>query len=225
MSDISNAVIDLPILTSKAGLYIHLKAALCSRPLLDDASLINMLHARYPSDAQAMLVDLIRASFDVLADALRRQESEHAIFCFRSFVANKLPLIILSSTAGLYLDVTPDFAVSIGIGRILQFPPPDSGHITDVLGESEKDFVQACHLHQVISDNVVNGALREYAPANTPRTTRHVKDILVTQCISNVHRVEELIQELDGMRGNAGAISMALSEASSAVVRRVHSLT
>lgn len=214
MTDVSDAVIDLPLHISKAGLYIHLKAALCSRPLLDDSTLINYLHARYPSIAQAMLVDLIRSSFDVLADSLRRQEPEHTIFCFRSFIANRLPLLILSATAGLYLDVSLDLAIPIGIGRILQFPPPDSGQITDILGNSEKDFVQSCQLHQVVSDDVVDGSLREYLPANATRVTRLGKDTLVTQCISNAHRAEELVGELESMRGNVGATSIALAEVS-----------
>ena len=214
--DISNAVSDLPLSVTRTGLYIYLNAALCARPILDDSAMINHLHARYPSDTQTMIVDLIIASFDALANALHRRESSHTLLGYRSFIANKLPLVLIQLSVSLYPSITIEHCIQMALARIEVHPfPPlsaDSNGINDALGESRQDFIQSCHLHQLVSDNLVTQTHGQHSSPRTHRSARYAKEALIPQCTSNVHRVEELIADLDKMDGNVGAIALAVTE-------------
>ena len=48
-----------------------------------------------------------------------------------------------------------------------------------------------------------------------PAGGRYVKDDLVQQCLSDPEQAERLIDELDRMDGNVGAVSQAITEVSS----------
>ncbi len=91
---------DLEILNTRAGLYIYLNAALVGRPLIDDRALFNYLHNRYQGDIQTTAIDLILASFDTLANAVFRNEGPNVARLLRSYLINKLPLI-LAALAGI----------------------------------------------------------------------------------------------------------------------------
>ena len=47
-----------------------------------------------------------------------------------------------------------------------------------------------------------------------PAGGRYVKEDLVQQCLSDSARVEGLIEELENMDGNVGAVSQAITEVS-----------
>ena len=213
-ADIANSIADIEISRSRVGLYIHLNAALCAKPLVDDSAMINYLHARYSSDSQQMIISLIVASFDVLANALRRHKTEQNTLCYKSFVANKLPLLILSLSSNLYPPMTAERCINMALARLTTyvFPPisADGVGVNEVLEESHTNFMQACFLHQLVSEPPAS--LRQHTSANPPRRNRYTKDLLVSQCTSNVHRIEELVNELPRLQGNAGAISLALVE-------------
>ena len=183
---------------------------------MDDAAIVNYLHAKYPSNGQNMVVDLLKASFDTLTNALHRNESSQVILCYRSFVVNKVPLLMLSSTAGLYVSM--DYAVPSAINQIeVHTVPPlssDTTGINDILRNTRQEFIQACQLHHVISDSIAQTLLTAFPASNLSNVYRYSKDNLVTQCIGNIHKAEELIGELEGMSGNAGAISIGLAEVS-----------
>ncbi|KAK8210323.1 hypothetical protein M8818_003491 [Zalaria obscura] len=212
--EISSAVQDLPVVNSRAGLYVYLNAALCARPLTDDLAIVNYLHARYAGDTQSMVQDLIVASFDILANALHRHESAHTITSLRSFIANKLPLLLLSIAGPL----TAEYWIQLAFGRIdvHPFPPLSQAGtgINETLAASRQDFLQACLLHGLVTENAITGVLGQLAQANPPRGGRYVKEALVQQCTANVQRAEELVRELENMQGNAGAVSGAIVDVS-----------
>lgn len=216
MAEIASAVVDLPISNTRTGLYIYLNAALCARPLIDDMSLFNYLHARYGSDSQLLVTDLIVASFDTLANALHRHEPAHNIICYRSFIANKLPLLLLSLSASLFPPLTAQLCIQMALGRIdiHPFPPLQSGNdaINEVLKLNRQEFLQACVLHRLGSESSFTSIIGDFAGIPPSRTVRYTKDLLVGQFTANVHRVEQLASELANMQGNAGAISGALVE-------------
>lgn len=215
-AEIASAVIDLPISTSRVALYVHLNAALSARPLTDDLSLINYLHAKYQSDMQSLIVDLITASFDVLANALHRHQPPHTILGYRSFIANKVPLLLLSFQSSLYPPLTAQVCIQMAVGRIdvHPFPPlsSESDGINEILKNSRLEFLQACLLHQLGTESAFSSAIGEVTSTISPRANRYSKGTLSSQCTASVYRAEELIRELEDMHGNAGAISGALVE-------------
>lgn len=227
-AEIASAVADLPVSNSRIGLYVYLNAALCARPLTDDLTFFNYLHAKYQNDTQSLVVDLIVASFDVLANALQQRQSQNHILCFRSFIANKLPALITTLTGSLYPPMTAQVCIQMALGRVdvHPFPPLSSDHETinnETLKKSRQDFVQACVFFQLGSEQGFQNILGESSSPAMARANRYVKEALTQQCISNVHRVDELARELEGMSGNAGAISGALVEVSKTKRVYVHS--
>lgn len=216
MAEIASTVVDLPVSTSRIGLYVYLNAALCARPLTDDLALLNYLHSKYQDDAQSLVVDVVVASFDTLANALHCHQPAEHLLSYRSFIANKLPLLLVSLSASLYSPSSVQLCIQTALGRIDVHPIPplssDNDGVNEALMASRQDFLQACVMHQLGSEtafaNVVGGPAVHFSS----RGSRHNKESLASQCMANVHRVDQLVAELETMNGNAGPISGALTE-------------
>lgn len=213
-AEIASAVNDLQIVNSRVGLYAYLNAALCARPLTDDMSLFNHLHAKYQNDTQSLVSDLTTASFDVLANALQQRRSPNHILCYRSFIANKLPMLI-ATLSGSFPPMTAQIAIQMALGRIdvHPFPPlstDDDKTNNETLKKSRQEFVQACILFQLGNEQAFYSVMGEPPAPVSPRVIRYNRQSLAQQCFANVHRVEELARELESMNGNAGAIAGAL---------------
>jgi len=216
MTEIASAVVDLPFSTSRTGIYIYLNAALCAKPLTNDLSLINHLRARYQDDAQALTTDLIVGSFDTLANALHRQQPAHSLLCYKSFVVNKLPLLLMTLSTSLFPPPNLQLCIQSALGRIDVHPfPPlslENDGVNDALRSSRQCFLQACVMHQLGTESAFASIVGDPAASFSSRTNRYVKESLTTQCVSNIHRVDALVRELEAMSGNVGAISGALVE-------------
>lgn len=215
-TEISAEVMDAPRSISRSGLYVYLNAALCGRPRISDGRLLSFLQVRYANDPQNMIGDLVIAAFDALANALQRQESIHLILCHRSFIANKVPLVIQALSARqLCPPAMTENYIQLAIGRIETHPfPPlssDSAAINESIRDARQDFIRVCHSHSLISENTAAAALGQDIdkPAST---TRYHKHNLVQQLLSNPLKAEELVGELDRMSGDVGNISAALVE-------------
>ncbi|KAF3811437.1 Mediator of RNA polymerase II transcription subunit 5 [Colletotrichum gloeosporioides] len=210
---------ELPIVNSRAGLYIYLNAALVGRPLIDDMSIFNYLNNRYQGDVQTTTIDLILASFDVLANAVSRNEGNSAAPLLRSFLMNKLPLLIENLSKHMYPPLTAEFCITEALGRVdtNTFPTLSSmfdesrsnNPFTDSVRE---EFCWACCLHGLVRESSIEGLLGETPYQNLPAGGRYVKDNLVAECLADPERMQALIGELDGKDGNAGAVCQALTE-------------
>ncbi|KAK2742232.1 mediator of rna polymerase ii transcription subunit 5 [Colletotrichum kahawae] len=210
---------ELPIVNSRAGLYIYLNAALVGRPLIDDMSIFNYLNNRYQGDVQTTTIDLILASFDVLANAVSRNEGNSAGPLLRSFLMNKLPLLIENLSKHMYPPLTAEFCITEALGRVdtNTFPTLSSmfdesrsnNPFTDSVRE---EFCWACCLHGLVRESSIEGLLGETPYQNLPAGGRYVKDNLVAECLADPERMQALIGELDGKDGNAGAVCQALTE-------------
>ena len=201
---------ELQAVNSRAGLFVWLNASLCSRPLTDDIAMLTYLQTRFAGNNQALAVDLLVAAFDVLTNSLLRKETEQSIIIFRSFICNKMPLL-LSIVSGFmapamtveacmqmaFLSITMDALPPISVG---------SNEVREKLKETRLEFLQACALHGLISESTISTILQE---TSTPprKANKYNKENLVAQCSTNVARLEPLIDELTGMVGNAGAIA------------------
>ncbi|KAJ0388195.1 hypothetical protein COL922a_000826 [Colletotrichum nupharicola] len=178
---------ELPIVNSRAGLYIYLNAAV--------------------------------TSFDVLVNAVSRNEGNSAAPLLRSFLMNKLPLLIENLSKHMYPPLTAEFCITEALGRVdtNTFPTLSSmfdesrsnNPFTDSVRE---EFCWACCLHGLVRESSIEGLLGETPYQNLPAGGRYVKDNLVAECLADPERMQALIGELDGKDGNAGAVCQALTE-------------
>ncbi|KAH9828365.1 mediator of RNA polymerase II transcription subunit 5-like [Teratosphaeria destructans] len=209
---IVECVSDLPVIHTKAGLYIYINACLCARPLTDDLSMLGYLQARYNGDNQTLAVDLLTASFDVLANALLRKERNEDLLLIRSFICNKIPTL-LAMLSRYLAPMTAESCIQMAfIGNISMdvLPPISAGdkEIREILKRTRLEFLQACALFGLVAESTIATITQE--PVTLPKIARYNKDGLVAQCSSNLARFDGLLEELKAMQGNASAIAGCL---------------
>jgi len=206
---ILDSVSEVPAVNTRAGLFLWLSACLCARPLTDDATMRNYLLVRYSDNAQTAAVDLVIAAFDVLTNACLRKEPRPVIKAIRSFICNKL-LILLHTLVGFTGPGAVDGCVQMAMMAVPMDPlTPLSTGATDVRAQLKKvrhEFLVACALQGLISEATVSGVLQEHS-VTLPKANKYTKEGLVAQCAHNTGKLESVVQELDAVQGNAGAIS------------------
>lgn len=209
-----DSITDLPILRTRGGLYVWLNACLCGRPLTDDMTMLGYLQARYPGDNQTLAVDLLTAAFDTLTNALLRQDPAQSVTIIRSFICNKVPLL-LSIMAAYLAPLTTDGCIQMAFMQITMdaLPPITAGaaEVREMLKRTRAEVLQACALHSLVTETTISAILQEPAVA-VPRIARYTKEGLVAQCTNNAGRLEGLAEELRAMHGNAGAVAGCIVE-------------
>ncbi|KAI1767488.1 Med5-domain-containing protein [Hypoxylon sp. FL1150] len=212
---------EIPNVNSRAGLYIHLNALLVGRPIIDDASLFNYLHNRYQGDIQATTIDLILASFDVVANIVFRNESQHQQVghVLRSYLINKLPLLLATLATSMFPPLSAQFCITEALSQVdtNAFPTLsamfDDSHTNNTFADSvRQDFCFACALHGLIPETSIEDLLGEITYQTLPQAGRYIKEQLVEECMGDTERIQRLISELDNMDGNVGAVCQALAE-------------
>ncbi|TRX95421.1 hypothetical protein FHL15_003752 [Xylaria flabelliformis] len=210
---------DIPISNSRAGLYIYLNALLVGRPLIDDAALFSYIHNRYQGDIQTTTIDLILASFDVLANAVFRREDQKTGHLLRSYLINKLPLLLATLAGSMFAPLTPQYCITEALAQVdtNAFPTLsamfDTNNNNNMFTDSvRQDFCFACCLHGLIPESSIESLLGEITYQTLPQDGRQVKETLVERCIADPERIQELVREIDNMDGNVGAVCQALIE-------------
>ncbi|KAL8808041.1 MAG: hypothetical protein Q9182_000319, partial [Xanthomendoza sp. 2 TL-2023] len=182
---------------TRAGLYIYLNAA---------------------GDITTLVIDLILASFDILANAMYRAEPPRTITILRSFLVNKLPTFLGNYAPIMFPPQSMETCISQALLRVDPAAFPSFSQMFDfssknsMVSEARQEFLFACALHQLIPEGSIEGLLGDVPMQSLPASGRYMKNELVAQCTSNPMRIEDLIGELDNMEGNAGEISGALIE-------------
>lgn len=163
-----------------------------------------------------MATDLVTAAFDVLANAMYRNEPSQTMFCLKSFLVNKIP-IILTQLAPLYA-INSEVCITQALSHVdpNAFPAFSQG-FDDIMGNNNslsdvrQDFLNACALHGLIPANTIERLLGE-TPMQGPPETKYAKLDLLAQCKENFDKVNMFIDELENLDGNAGAIVGAVTE-------------
>ncbi|KAI0408251.1 mediator of RNA polymerase II transcription subunit 5 [Xylaria palmicola] len=213
------AIPELPISNSRAGLYIYLNASLVGRPLIDDAVLFSYLHNRYQGDIQTTTIDLILASFDVLANAVFRNEGQKTGHLLRTYLINKLPLLLATLANSMFPPLTPQYCITEALAQVdtNAFPTlsamfDDTNNNNTFTDSVRQDFCFACCLHGLIPESSIESLLGEITYQSLPQDGRQVKETLVERCIADPERIQELVRDIDNMDGNVGAVCQALVE-------------
>ncbi|KAH9883338.1 mediator complex subunit Med5 [Xylariomycetidae sp. FL2044] len=217
---LDNIVIpELPITNSRAGLYIYLNAALVGRPLIDDNALFNYLSNRYQGDIQSTTIDLILASFDVVANAVFRNEGQKAGHLLRSYLINKLPLLVATLATSMYPPLTAQFCITEALNQVDTNAFPTLSAMFDETSNNNtftdgvrQDFCFACCLHGLIPESSIESLIGDITYQTLPAGGRFVKEQLVNECIADPERIQTLTSELENMDGNVGAVSQAITE-------------
>ncbi|KAK3403484.1 mediator complex, subunit Med5 [Sordaria brevicollis] len=225
---------DMPIVNTRAGLYIYINAALVGRPLIDDHSLYTYLHNRYQGDLQTTAIHLILASFDVLANAVFRYEGSKTGHLLKSYVVNKVPLILgnfAASSSPMY-PFDAEFCISQALGQVDTNVFPTLSNMFDMSNTSSsfqdsvrQDFCFACQLHGLLSSSAIETLLGEITYQTLPDEGRYVKETLVQACLEDSERAQRLIGELDNMNGNVGAAAQAIVEVIGTLCRNKETMT
>ncbi|KAF4446383.1 hypothetical protein F53441_9951 [Fusarium austroafricanum] len=208
----SFAVTDMPISNTRAGLYIYLNAALIARPLLDDHALFSYMSNKYQGDIQSSAIDLILASFDILANAVFRNEGQKDAHLLRSFLINKVPLLLYQLLPPGFPGTSAEFCITEALTHVdtSLFPTAslmfDESRNNNPYTESiREEFCAACVLHGLVQREHVERILGEISLSYEPSLQKHSKDKLVQDCLSDTERIQGLVRELDKMDGNVGA--------------------
>ncbi|KAK8017519.1 mediator of rna polymerase ii transcription subunit 5 [Apiospora rasikravindrae] len=197
---------EVPISNSRAGLYIYLNAC---------------------GDIQTTTIDLILASFDVLANAVFRNEGQKTTHLMRSYLTNKLPILLATLAQSMFPPVTSQYCITEALSHVDTNAFPTLSAMFEVTNNNNaftdsvrQDFCFACCLHGLIPESAIEGLLGEITYQTLPAGGRYNKETLVQQCMTDPERVQSLVGELDNMDGNVGAVCQALTEV---IVRLCHS--
>ncbi|RDA86537.1 hypothetical protein CP532_1899 [Ophiocordyceps camponoti-leonardi (nom. inval.)] len=192
------AIPDIPIPNSRAGLYIYLNAA---------------------GETQSGAIDLIVASFDILANTVFRSEGPKDAHLLRSFLINKLPLLLCQLFAAQFSTASSEYCITAALNQVdtSVFPTAslmfDESRSNNPYTESvREDFCTACALHGLVRREHVERILGETSMSYEPSLEKYSKDKLVQGCLSDPDRIQGLVRDIDKMDGNVGAICQALVE-------------
>ncbi|KAG5943375.1 hypothetical protein E4U60_006702 [Claviceps pazoutovae] len=207
---------DMPISNTRAALYIYLNASLVGRPLIDDHALVSYIHNRYQGQTQSGVIDLILASFDVLANAVFRSEASKDAHLLKTFLISKLPLIICQLGTGFDINST-EFCITEALNRVdtTIFPTTslmfDETRSNNPYTESvREEFCTACALHGLVQRDHVERILGETSMSYESSLEKHSKDRLVQDCFGDAEKMQGLIRDVEKIDGNVGAVAHAL---------------
>jgi len=164
-----------------------------------------------------LVEELITAAFDVLSNAMYRNESSRTMFVFRSFLVNKLPSFFASMSAASMEPIPMELCISNALNRVDPNAFPSFSQMfamqgNTVLSDVRQEFLFACATHKLIPESSIERLLGENPMQTLSASGQYVKDELVSQINANPERAEHLIGEIESMEGNAGAIVAAITE-------------
>jgi len=165
-----------------------------------------------------MCIDLIVASFDVLANALYNNESKDSQHLAKYFLVHKLPVLLTLLSGSMFPPLTSADCISQALPYVDAnvFPTFSQGFgmsNTSSDAEARQQFLFSCTLHGLLPRESVEGLLGEQPMEAIPTFGgRLIKDDLINQCQSNVGKAEALVKQLEKWDGNAGAIVGTITE-------------
>ena len=166
---------------------------------------------------QNMATALIIATFDHLSSAIHRNEPNHVMFSLKSFLINKLPLLLGPLQTSMF-PMTPGACISEALSHIdptaysaFSQSFDDMAGASSALKDVRQAFLTSCALHGMIPADAVERLLGE-TPTQAPPGIRHTKADLLKQCKDSIERVNALIEDLERLDGNGGAIAGAVTE-------------
>lgn len=147
----------------------------------------------------------------------------------RSFLINKVPLLVKSLAASFFPPLTAEYCITEALSHVdtNAFPTlsslfDESTSNNNMFSDSvRQDFCFSCCLHGLIPESSIETLLGDVPMQSLPTGGRYIKENLVEQYFSDPGQAEQLIDELEHMNGNVGAVSQAITEVSTSSVSRI----
>lgn len=161
------------------------------------------------------------ASFDILANAVFRNEGGKDAHLLKSFLVNKVPLLLclLFLREPTFDTNASEFCITEALSQVdtSVFPTAslmfDESRSNNPYTESvREEFCTACALHGLVQREHVERILGELSMSYEPSLEKYSKEKLVQDCLADAEKVQGLIRELEKMDGNVGAVCQALVE-------------
>lgn len=189
--------------------------------MVDDSSLLQFLRNRYGNDPQTASVNLITSSFDVLASAIPSHSPAGSTFLLRSYLINKVPLLLLQLSHDMFLGSNMELCITNALLHVdtTVFPTFSSMFDNDMNGGGggsgegdsvRQDFVFACCLHGLIPQASIEQLLGEIPMQSLPAAGRYSKEVIVEGCMADQEKIPAFVEELEHMDGNVGAVAEAI---------------
>lgn len=228
-----SSVMDGSVINSRAGLYVYINAMLVGRPLVDDNMLLSCLVNRFGVSSsrqtssvypiangsqghyKVLIEEIITAAFDILSNAMYRNESNRTMFVFRSFLVNKLPAFFATMLAASMVSIPMEMCISNALERLDPNTFPSFSQMfsmqgNTVLSDVRQEFLFACASHRLIPESSIERLLGENPMQTLP--VGYIKNDLVSQIYTSPERAEQLVGGIEAMDGNAHAIVGAIIE-------------
>jgi len=166
-----------------------------------------------------MVSEFVTAAFDTLATAMNslHPASQSQTFLLRSFITNKVPLILtriflpqgtLNAVLSQVLLRIDPAVLSGASGNPFGGP----GDMFSLPQDIRQEFLFALALHGLVEEAAIQGILGELPMMTLPASGRYNSEDLVSQCQLDPDRAERMLEELEGLDGNAGAVALAVVE-------------
>jgi mediator of RNA polymerase II transcription subunit 5 len=165
------------------------------------------------------------AAFDVLSNAVFRSEPRQTVFLLRSFLVNKVPLLLTTalaapppSLAPVFAPPVPEFCINRALSHVDSHAFPSFSAMFDVATDSgmipevRQEFLFACCLHGLIPEASIEPLLGEIPMQELPPGGKYTRELLIHQYASDPGWIDRLLGEIEGLDGNAGAVVGAIVE-------------
>jgi mediator of RNA polymerase II transcription subunit 5 len=172
-------------------------------------------------DTQTCAIDLILASFDVLANAVFRNEAGKDAHLLKSYLINKLPLLLCQLFPPGFSTTSAEFCITEALNQVDTSMFPTASLMFDESRENNphtesvrEEFCAACALHGLVDRGRVDQILGEVSMSYEPSLEKSSKEKLVENCLSDSDKIQTLVREIEKMDGNVGAVCQAVVEVS-----------
>ncbi|KAI5297248.1 mediator complex subunit [Ascosphaera atra] len=190
---------------------------LAGRPLIDDGLLSAYLRNRYGGNLMTIVDELITAAFDILANGKWRKEHQQNMFLLQTFLINKVPSF-LQQMASSVQPIPMELAISRALARIDPNTFPSFSQMFSMQGSSalsdvRQEFLFSCALHRLIPEASIERLLGENPMQSLPSGGQMSRNDVSSQIIQHTDRLEQLLNKMESMDGNASIIAVALTDA------------
>jgi mediator of RNA polymerase II transcription subunit 5 len=119
----------------------------------------------------------------------------------------------------MFPPLSPEFCITQALSQVDTNAFPNLSSMFDESSSGNmfadsvrQDFCFACCLQELIPEESIEGILGDITMQTLPASGRYNKEDLVQQCLTDPERAERLLEELNHMDGNVGAVSQAVVE-------------
>lgn len=172
-----------------------------------------------------MVTDFMTAVIDVIANAINKKEAPPTLMLLRSFLVNKVPLLLLrlSQFPTVLSGAITQAFLRADTGSLQDIPTSrldpyslstnDSQDMFDGMNSDlRSDFLFACALHGIIDESEITTMLGELPVSAMSSSGKYTVEMLQDQYNMNHDRADRLLEEIESMEGNAGAVCRTLYE-------------